>query len=634
MSDDLERLKSALRSAIPPVDDDAKLRAVALAKKNFAARQGLAAATRLTDDRPKERGGFLSGVKQMLNKIGLKPALFATSSLAVIGFGILLVNPTNTGVNTASRPVVSKPAPVLKKSFSATAPVANSEIVMQSPSDGVAYDMAQAPVPWVAPLSAAASMELPLSANLQQANREQFSNAPTNPLRITAHDPVSTFSIDVDTASYAFVRSEIMRGSLPPAGSVRVEEMINYFPYDYSAPQGDMPFSTSVSVFQTPWNADTKLVHIGIQGQMPAVDNRPPLDLVFLIDTSGSMEDANKLPLLKQSFRLLLSRLSAEDRVSIVTYAGSSGVVLEPTNADNKKAILAALDRLQAGGGTAGQQGLKLAYAQAEKMHKKGRIGRILLATDGDFNVGISDPEDLKKYVAAKRETGTYLSVLGFGHGNYSDAMMQALAQNGNGTAAYIDTLSEAQKVLVDQASGALFPIANDVKIQVEFNPATVAEYRLIGYETRQLAREDFNNDKVDAGDIGAGHTVTAIYEVTPVGSPAIRNDALRYKIGENPAANATSGELGFLKLRYKTPGESKSHLLKTPIRDTNKATGDARFSAAIAGFGQLLRDPKYLGDWGYADAIALANTAKGRDDFGYRAEAVTLMRLAKSLSK
>jgi len=466
----------------------------------------------------------------------------------------------------------------------------------------------------------------------QVADQERFAPAQPNPLKITAKDPVSTFSIDVDTASYAYIRNAILGGALPDVDAVRVEEMINYFPYDYRPPADGQAFSTSVSVFRTPWNHDTKLVQIGIQGQQPAVQDRPHLNLVFLIDTSGSMQDPAKLPLLKQSFRLLLSRLTADDKVAIVTYAGSSGVVLDPTPASQRATILAALENLDAGGSTAGQAGLQQAYAEAEKMKGDGRIGRILLATDGDFNVGISDPDDLKRYVETKRESGTYLSVLGFGRGNYNDALMQSLAQNGNGTAAYIDTLSEAQKVLVDQVSGALFPIANDVKIQVEFNPATIAEYRLIGYETRILAREDFNNDTVDAGDIGAGHRVTALYEVTPVGSPALRSDPLRYQA---EATTSGSDELGFLKLRYKVPGQAKSNLISQTITtDTTPPSEDAMFAAAIAGFGQLLGHGKYMGTWGFDAAIALAGDNRGRDEFGYRAEAVTLMRLAASLAR
>ncbi len=470
-------------------------------------------------------------------------------------------------------------------------------------------------------------------APLPAPDTEAFANEDPNPVKIAAEEPVSTFSIDTDTASWPVVRSSLAAGMLPPREAVRIEEMVNYFPYGYPAPEaGGAPFRASVSLFPTPWNAGTRLLRIGIQGALPATDARPPLNLVFLIDTSGSMEDANKLPLLKQSFRLMLSQLRPEDRVAIVTYAGSAGLVLEPTPAADRGAIEGALDRLSAGGSTAGQEGLQQAYAVAEGMGAEGRVSRILLATDGDFNVGISDPEALKDFIAGKRESGIYLSVLGFGRGNLDDATMQALAQNGNGTAAYIDTLPEAQKVLVDQLSGALFPIADDVKVQVEFNPAAVAEYRLIGYETRALAREDFNNDRVDAGEIGAGHQVTALYEVTPAGSPARLSDPLRY--GTAPEGGDAS-ELGFLKLRWKAPGAAHSQLVETPIPAApGEAGDDARFAAAIAGMGQLLSEPKYLGTWGWDEAIALAAGAKGDDPYGYRAEAVGLMRLAASLSR
>jgi len=420
---------------------------------------------------------------------------------------------------------------------------------------------------------------------------------------------------------------------MPPAGAVRIEEMVNYFPYDYPAPEaGGAPFQPTVRVTQTPWNPDTQLVHIAIQGEQPAIEERPPLNLVFLIDTSGSMSAANKLPLLKQSLALMLPKLTAQDQVAIVAYAGSAGQVLGPTSATERAAILEALERLDAGGGTAGQAGLQQAYAVADAMAEDGEVTRVILATDGDFNVGLSDPDALADFIADKRERGTYLSVMGFGRGNLDDATMQALAQNGNGQAAYIDTLSEAQKVLVDQFAGALFPIANDVKIQVEFNPAEVAEYRLIGYETRGLRREDFNNDHVDAGDIGAGHSVTALYEITPVGSPARLSDSLRYQ-PEEP--RATTGELGHFKLRYKTPGSEASQLIERPFRISSGAADDEmRFAIAIAGFGQLLRDSVYLGDWGYDEAIVLATAAKGDDPYGYRAEAVRLMRLAQSLSQ
>ena len=463
---------------------------------------------------------------------------------------------------------------------------------------------------------------------------EAFANADPQPLKIAVEEPVSTFAIDVDTASYAVVRSSLMRGFLPPPEAVRVEEMINYFPYGHPGPAADgAPFRPTVTVAKTPWNPDTQLIHIALQGRSPAVEDRPPLNLVFLIDTSGSMDEPAKLPLLIQSFRLMLGQLRPEDQVAIVTYAGSAGLVLEATPASDRDTILAALHRLDAGGSTAGAKGLQLAYETAEGMAAEEAVTRVILATDGDFNVGISDPDALETFIARKRGSGIYLSVLGFGRGNLDDATMQALAQHGNGQAAYIDTLSEARKVLVDQLAGALFPLANDVKIQVEFNPDTVAEYRLIGYETRALRREDFNNDRVDAGEIGAGHSLTAIYEVTPVGSPAALSNPLRYADPREPTPGG-DGEFAFLRLRYKEPGEDESLLIELAITPgMGVANADTRFAAAVAGFGQILRGSRYLGNWSYPDAIALAEANTGDDRFGYRREAVTLMHLAESLT-
>ncbi len=489
---------------------------------------------------------------------------------------------------------------------------------------------------------AASSRSLPDVVVQRPPNTEAFANEDASPVKLASEEPVSTFSIDVDTASYSVVRSSLTNGRLPAPESVRIEELVNYFPYAYPPPgEGGAPFRPTVTVSETPWNPDTLLMHLGIQGRLPATDDRPPLNLVFLIDTSGSMGWPNKLPLLVQSFRLMIGQLDPADEVAMVAYAGSAGRVLDPTPAADRGAILEALDRLSAGGSTAGAAGIRLAYRVAGDMAAdgEGEVTRVILATDGDFNVGISEPGQLESFIARQRESGVYLSVLGFGRGNLDDATMQALAQHGNGQAAYIDTLAEARKVLVDQLVGTLFPIANDVKIQVEFNPAEVAEYRLIGYETRALRREDFNNDRVDAGEIGAGHAVTAIYEVTPVGSPAVLHDALRYaaRAAEPPAAaedRAGSRELAFLRLRYKAPGEDTSELVELPIaRDAGEAGADQRFAAAVAGFGQLLRDGAYTGGWTWADAIALAEANAGDDRFGYRREAVTLMRLAESLA-
>jgi len=471
----------------------------------------------------------------------------------------------------------------------------------------------------------------------QVANNDRFDGKDLNSVKSVSEEPVSTFSIDVDTASWSFARRMIQSGQKPSPQMVRIEEMVNYFDYGYIAPSDDAadPFATHVSVFDAPWNEGKQLVRIGIQGQEPAVEDRPPLDLVFLIDTSGSMNSPDKLGLLKQSFMLMLDQLRPEDRVGIVTYAGSAGVVLEMTGASDADDIENALQRLSAGGSTAGAAGLRAAYDLIGNASEEGRIGRVILATDGDFNVGMSSTEEMKTFIEDKRDEGAYLSVMGFGRGNYNDALMQTLAQNGNGQAAYIDTLSEARKVLVEQLSGALFPIANDVKIQVEFNPDTVAEYRLIGYETRALKREDFNNDKIDAGEIGAGHQVTALYEITPVGSDAREVNPLRYGEDAAQGQGAKSGELGYVNLRYKEPGEAKSKLIGTPITSsTTTPDRDASFAAAIAGFGQLMKDDRYMGDWGYAEAAALAASSMGDDPFGYRHEAVQLIHLMQSLDR
>ncbi|MCV9960859.1 VWA domain-containing protein [Pararhizobium sp. BT-229] len=476
----------------------------------------------------------------------------------------------------------------------------------------------------------------------QEENRDRFTSADTNPVKSVATDPVSTFSADVDTASYSFVRKSLMAGQMPDPDSVRVEEMINYFPYNWPGPDSkDEPFKATVTVLPTPWNAGTRLMHVGIKGYDVAATTAPRANLVFLIDVSGSMDEPDKLPLLKGAFRLLVEKLKPEDTVSIVTYAGNAGTVLEPTAIKDKAKILAAIDTLQPGGSTAGAQGLEAAYDLAERAFVKGGVNRIMLATDGDFNVGPSSDDELKTMIETKRKSGIFLSVLGFGRGNYNDALMQTLAQNGNGTATYIDTMAEAQKSLVEEAGSSLFPIAKDVKFQVEFNPQQVAEYRLIGYETRALKREDFNNDKVDAGDIGSGHRVTAIYEITPKGSPAVLNDDLRY--GTAPVAQQAepaekSGELGFLKIRYKKPDSNTSNLITTPVTEANavptlqQAGQDIRFSLAVAAFGQKLRGTDAVSAYAYGSILDLAAGARGEDPYGYRGEFLNLVRLARSL--
>jgi Ca-activated chloride channel homolog len=472
----------------------------------------------------------------------------------------------------------------------------------------------------------------------KDSGRDKFTATEQNAFKVTVDEPVSTFSIDVDTASYSFVRASLNRNVLPQPAAVRTEELVNYFPYDYAAPRSaEQPFSTNVAVLPSPWTKGRKLVRVGIKGY--AIDSaaRPRANLVFLIDTSGSMQDPVKLPLVKQSLAMLLEKLDDNDRVSIVTYAGSAGTVLEPTPAGQKAKILAALNQLDAGGSTAGAEGIRQAYALAQRNLDPRGVNRVILATDGDFNVGITDQNELKGFVERERGKGIFLSVLGFGMGNYNDALMQTLAQNGNGAAAYIDTLSEARKTLVDEATSTLFPIAKDVKIQVEFNPATVAEYRLVGYETRMLKREDFDNDKIDAGDVGSGQSVTAIYEIVPVGGPRAIGD-LRYSKPASRGADAGhAGEYGFVKIRYKLPKSDSSQLLSTPINRAvefarfDDAPQDARFAVGVASFAELLRGGRYNGSMTLDDVLTIANGARGSDDFGYRTELVNLIRTAKS---
>lgn len=473
---------------------------------------------------------------------------------------------------------------------------------------------------------------------MENEGRDNFKHVEQNEIKQVKAEPVSTFSIDVDTSSYSFVRQSLDNGLLPEKDAVRVEEIINYFDYAYPLPKSkEEPFSTNVVVKDSPWNDGKKLMTIGIKGYDVEKTAQPGSNLVFLLDTSGSMNDPNKLPLLKQSFSMLLDSLKPTDKVSIVVYAGAAGTVLQPTEVSKKSEIIQALNNLSAGGSTAGGEGVRMAYELAQKNFDKEAVNRVILATDGDFNVGITDPEELKGFIEREREKGIFLSVLGFGTGNYNDALMQELAQNGNGVAAYIDTLNEARKVLVQEASKTLFPIAKDVKIQVEFNPDTVSEYRLVGYETRALKTEDFNNDKVDAGDIGAGSEVTAIYEVTPVGAtPSI--DPSRYAAEQKPAADAKNGELAFVKVRYKLPKESVSKLITTPVLADHKTTDETLlretgWAEAVAGFGQLLKGGKYTGKLTYDDVIKQADANKGADPFGYRVEFINLVYKAKTVA-
>ena len=462
-------------------------------------------------------------------------------------------------------------------------------------------------------------------------SRDQYDGEEVSSVKVVANEPVSTFSVDVDTGAYTNARRFISEGQLPPKGAVRTEEFVNYFRYDYDRPDSaSQPFTVNTDVAVTPWNTNSRLVRIGLAGyEMPAQE-RPPANLVFLLDVSGSMSSRDKLPLVKTAMRQLAGQLTAKDRVSIVVYAGAAGLVLEPTNDERK--IKDALDQLNAGGSTAGGAGIELAYRVAEASRIEGGVNRVILATDGDFNVGTSDRESLVELIEKKRETGVTLSVLGFGRGNLNDAMMEQVANNGNGNYSYIDSALEARKVLGDEMGATLFTIAKDVKIQVEFNPAVVSQYRLVGYENRVLREQDFDNDAVDAGDIGAGHQVTAIYEVVPVGAKGWI-PTRRYEDKPDTRASELAAEAAYLKLRYKLPGGDKSTLLTytlpaSALRTTRAPTGDFAFASAVAAFGQKLRGDALLADFSYPKIAALA----GRQSNFWRQEFIQLVQTADGL--
>ena len=469
-------------------------------------------------------------------------------------------------------------------------------------------------------------------------NTEEYNKFAANRFLPALNEPLSTFSIDVDNAAYSNVRRFINQGTFPPVDAIRTEEFLNYFTYNYPAPQGKDPVSITTEVSNAPWNTQHKLVHIGIKAKEVSTDNLPASNLVFLIDVSGSMSDANKLPLLKSSLKLLVKQLRPQDRVAIVTYANHTKEVLASTPGSDKAKILDAIDGLYASGGTAGGDGIQRAYRVAESNFTKGGNNRIILATDGDFNIGISSPRELEKMIETKRTSGIYLTVLGFGMGNYKDNRMQVLAEKGNGNHAYIDNLTEAKKVLVNEFGGTLFTVAKDVKIQVEFNPAKVQAYRLIGYESRLLEAKDFNDDTKDAGEMGAGHTMTAFYEVIPTGVKsdfAGKIDDLKYQKKQKPSTPLNeSDELLTIKLRYKAPDSNTSKKIELPLIDhkSNRVSADFRFAAAVAMFGQLLRDSEFKGNATYDKVISLAKTGLENDEKGYKREFIRLAETAKSL--
>lgn len=464
-------------------------------------------------------------------------------------------------------------------------------------------------------------------------NTEEYDGINENIFHDALRNPLSTFSIDVDAASYSNMRRFLNNGQRPPKDAVRIEELVNYFDYDYAQPKSEHPFNIITEISSAPWNPKHKLVHIGLQGKRIETENLPPSNLVFLIDVSGSMDEPNKLPLLKSSFKMLVNELRPQDHVAIVVYAGAAGLVLEPTSGAEKKKIIDALDRLEAGGSTAGGAGIKLAYAVAHKHFKKEGNNRVILATDGDFNIGESSNAAMEQLIEKEKQGGVFLTLLGFGMGNYKDSKMKTLSMKGNGNYAYIDNITEAKKVLVNEFGGTLFTIAKDVKLQVEFNPAKVKAYRLIGYENRLLKNEDFNNDKKDAGDLGSGHTVTALYEIIPVGvdSEFFTIDPLKYQTTKIDPSATKSKELMTVKFRYKHPESETSKLIVHPMTDNqvtlNQTSDNFRWSASVAAFGMLLRESEYVKSYTYDDVAALAESARGNDKEGYRIEFINMVK-------
>ena len=660
MNDPLERLEAALRASTPHAPPAVRTQAMGAALAAFDAHhQGNGAHARHTERVP-EIG---TALRRMIMQIARpKRALAATAACAVALVGGIAgyhtwqdrrdttmtdviagyhtsqeargttrtdVIASESNTKSAARSAASRNTPLSANVAPQASMTLSAPLGMRVEGDTMRHAaISPAEGPWPEPAPGAAPQ-----------GGDRFERHAANPVKRTAEHPVSTFSIDVDTASYAFVRAMLNQGVLPPPEAVRPEEMVNYFPYDYAGPgEGDVPFAVHTTVLPAPWRDGAQLLHIGIKGYTAPREEAPAANLVFLVDTSGSMAQPNKLPLLTRALKLALAALGPDDTVGLVAYAGSAGVVLEPTPASERETIASALDRLQAGGGTAGQAGLAAAYALAEAHAIEGGANRVILATDGDFNVGVSDPDGLEGYIARKRAGGVSLSVLGFGTGNYNDALMQRLAQNGDGNAAYIDSLAEARKVLLEEAASTLVTIAKDVKIQVEFNPAAVREYRLIGYESRQLAREDFRNDKVDAGEIGAGHSVTALYELTPAGASEETAQIGTLRYADAPAPQGDASELAFVKIRYKPPGEDASRLLTTVVRtdsahaSLDESPGEARFASAVAAFAEQLRGARHTGTFSLADTAALAAGARGDDPFGYRNEMVRLVRLAEAI--
>ena len=519
-------------------------------------------------------------------------------------------SPSNSRDTSPATPVIASPTPVVAAPSMMMEAAAMSKMARYSP---------------IMPV-------LPIPHN----NSEKYQHLAVNPIHQTATDAVATFSIDTDTGSYANVRRFLNNGQLPPTDAVRIEELINYFNYDFSQAKrlANAPFLVSTETVAAPWRATNRIIKVAIKADDPTITKQsvlPPANLVFLVDVSGSMSDNDKLPLVKSSLKMLTKQLRSQDTISIVTYAGRTQVTLPATKGSDTDKILAAIDSLDASGSTNGEAAIKLAYQQAKIHYKKDGINRILMMTDGDFNVGVSDVDEMLDIIRRERDSGVSLSTFGFGEGNLNDHMMEQVADNGNGNYSYIDSLSEVKKALVDEMSATFNTVAKDVKVQVEFNPQTVKEWRLIGYENRVLAKEDFNNDKVDAGELGAGKSVVALFEVTPVGQQGWLDDSRYQAYPINHTGKNT--ELGFLKLRYKAPNSNTSTLLTLPISNqTQQPSSELAFALSVASFGETLKQSKYLGNWQLNDSKRLAQANLGNDPQGIRREFVKLIDLADSL--
>lgn len=560
-----------------------------------------------------------------------------------------------TACSAEKKPESPKAVPAAAKPADAAKPDTEKSVDAKpgavKPTDAVKYkdsakpeskkDTQQAPI--AGKIADNSSENLPARINPNQPlpnNTEEYKSIEDHSFLSAMNHPLSTFSIDVDTASYSNVRRFINENQLPPKDAVRIEELINYFSYEYSPPTDNKPFAIYTEISQAPWNQKHKLVQIGLQGKHFDSESLPPSNLVFLIDVSGSMSQPNKLPLLKSAFKLLVNQLTAKDKVTIVVYAGNAGLVLPPTSGQEKNQIIEAINKLEAGGSTAGGAGIQLAYKMAKLNFDPDANNRVILATDGDFNVGISSDTELVNMIENYRNQGILLTVLGFGMGNLKDAKMEQIADKGNGNYAYIDNLQEAKKVLVTQMGGTLLTIAKDVKIQVEFNPTKVKAYRLIGYENRKLQSQDFNNDKKDAGELGAGHSVTALYEIIPMGEIYVKlppDESLKYQQNQVDINADNSDELMLVKLRYKLPKEDNSILITQPLVDQNiqleNASNNLKFAAAVAEFGMLLRNSEYKGNASFDEVLKLALQGKGVDLQGYRSEFISLVERSKLLA-